>query len=671
MIRIRHDLTWTTAMGLLLAAGWAVHAQAQEASPSVVLSTITIQADSTESAGNNRSSVDMLDRNAQGGARKLDETLREIPGVATRVNAGQPGVAVNVRGFEGSGRVNTTLDGVRQSFRFTGHEGQGFLYVDQNLLAHVDVTRGASLGVGGGGLAGSVDFRTIGVDDVVREGRSTGSMMRFTYGDNGTDYGAMVATGMKGETFDIVGALSKRDAKSYRNGDGDVVENSGQDLKSGLFKLTWRIDPNQTLALGAVLYSNDFYANSYFQTIDSDIYTAKYRYDAGDGLVDLRVNAYYSDLSMEYTGSLNPAATSVGRVIQDKGWGFDVSNVSTFDLGGGALRSVNGVEMFRDKVTSENGGVNPADGKLTTAALFSDNVWTMGRWELSGGVRVNRYKVEGTAQNGSTILDVDNSDTSVDPKLTVAYSVADGIQPYLTWSRTMRAPTTQETMLGGVHPGGTVMGMVPNPDLKAETAKGWELGVNFNREGLLVSGDRLRGRVAAYKMDVDDYIISEFRPLAGGMQFVNASGTSKTKGVELELNYDIDRYSFGIGYTHTDADLPSQMPGLGASQYLPDDVLTISAAAHFLDDRLTVGGSFNHVSTGLQAGYNDFGTGGESAHGGDSYNLVNLHANWKASENLDLTLRVSNLLDEQYTPFLATSGDGQGRTVHVGGQFRF
>lgn len=671
MAEVQHRLMWTTALGLLVATGLAAHAQ--ETAQTVELSTVTILSDGSrgEGAGDNVASIDMAARNRDGGARKIDGALREVPGVFTRVNAGQPGVAVNVRGFEGSGRVNTTLDGVRQSFRFTGHEAQGFLYVDQNLLAGVDITRGASLGVGGGGLAGSANFRTLGVDDVVASGQSTGSLMRFGYGTNGADLSGMVATGMKGEDFDIVGAISRRNAKSFRNGDGEVVENSGQDLTSGLFKFTWHMDPRQSLEMGAVLYNNDFFANSYFQTVDSRVYTSKYRYDAGDGMLDFRMNASFSDVTMEYTGSNSPFASNVGRVIRDKGYGLDASNVSTFDLGGGSLRSVNGVEYFRDEVTSTTGGVNPADGTLTTTALFTDNVWTSGQWELSGGLRIDHYKVEGTAQNGTTLQRVNNSDTSVDPKLTAAYTLSEGIQPYLTWSRSMRAPTTQETMLGGVHPGGAVVGMVPNPDLRAETSQGWELGVNLDRRDLFAAGDRLSGRIATFRMDVEDYIISEFSPAAGGMQFVNAEGTSKTRGAELELNYDIGRYSLGLGYTYTNSDLPSQMPGLGASQYLPDDIVTLSAAARFLDDTLTVGGTFNHVSSGKLAGYSDDFTGGEASHGGDSYNLVDVFAVWKASDKLDLNLRVTNLFDEQYTPFLSTSGDGQGRAIYAGGQLRF
>ncbi|NJO24012.1 MAG: TonB-dependent receptor plug domain-containing protein, partial [Sphingomonadales bacterium] len=97
------------------------------------------------------------------------DVLRSMPGTFTRENPQNPGVAVNIRGLEGSGRVNMMIDGVRQNFRFTGHEAQGFAYVDPALLAGVDIARGAVSTVGGAGaLVGTANLRTLDVDDIVK-----------------------------------------------------------------------------------------------------------------------------------------------------------------------------------------------------------------------------------------------------------------------------------------------------------------------------------------------------------------------------------------------------------------------------------------------------------------------------------------------------------------------
>ena len=119
------------------------------------------------------------------GGKNLDDVLRSTPGTFTRENVQNPGLAVNIRGLEGSGRVNMMIDGVRQNFRFTGHEAQGLAYVDPAFLGGIDITRGYGGGAGSGNaLAGSVNFRTYNADDLIQPGRSWGGFATATYGSN-------------------------------------------------------------------------------------------------------------------------------------------------------------------------------------------------------------------------------------------------------------------------------------------------------------------------------------------------------------------------------------------------------------------------------------------------------------------------------------------------------
>ena len=89
------------------------------------------------------------------------------------------------------------IDGVRQNFRFTAHEAQGFVYVDPALLAGVDVARGAVSTAGGAGaLAGAANLRTLGVDDIVKPGNKTGVLSTLSYGTNGVGWSEMLAAGV-------------------------------------------------------------------------------------------------------------------------------------------------------------------------------------------------------------------------------------------------------------------------------------------------------------------------------------------------------------------------------------------------------------------------------------------------------------------------------------------
>src|SRR3569832_1132870 len=115
-------------------------------------------------------SVVSKDEIGQFGGQNLDNALRTQPGVFTRDNPQNIGVAVNVRGLEGSGRVTLSIDCAKQNFRFTGHEAQGFTYVDPAILAGIDVQRGSAEGAAGAGsLAGSANFRTLSIDDIVTD----------------------------------------------------------------------------------------------------------------------------------------------------------------------------------------------------------------------------------------------------------------------------------------------------------------------------------------------------------------------------------------------------------------------------------------------------------------------------------------------------------------------
>ena len=659
MYRYASHLMGSTAVGLLVAFCPAV-AVAEEAETTTPLKPVVIsnETDGEQSASRNETSID-AEQLKRDKTSKLDDILRSIAGVFTRVNAQQPGVAVNIRGFEGSGRVNMSIDGARQNFRFTGHEAGGFTYVDPNLLAGIDVLRGAVTTTGGGALAGTVNFRTLDVDDILYGDKKWGGMGRLSWGSNGVGFSEMLSGAARTDKVGVIAAVSKRDSNNYKNGDGDYVAHSGQDLTSGLFKVNYSNNDDQSLSLGGVFYTNDFYANSYYQTLDNRTVTAKYHYDPDSELIDLRINGYYNETKMEYTGG---TGSYVGRVIRDQGAGFDISNVSLV-----SVRSVNGIEFFHDDVTAESGGVNPADGTSYSGGVFSENSFSYGIFDLTGGLRYNFYSLEGSGYLNNAYYDVDISEGSVDPKLTVAVNATDWLQPYVTWSRSMRAPTLQETMLGGDHPGSSsTSSYAPNPDLEPETQQGWDIGVNFHRQGVWRVGDRLTARANYFIMDVDNYIAARYSSSLGKYQYVNIEGTTRVQGLELEANYDNDFMFAGISYTHTDSDLPSQQPGLGASQYMPDDVVSVMGGAKFLQQKLTVGAKYSYVSGGLVSDFS-----GTASQDGDPYSLVDVFSTYRFNEKVDLTLKVTNLFNETYTPFLSTTGSGQGRTFYVATQVKF
>src|SRR5690606_33616081 len=284
------------------------------------------------------------------GGAKLDDVLRGTAGVFTLQSGSNPGVAVNIRGFEGSGRVNMMIDGVPQSYRNTAHDAQGYAYIDPNLLSEIDVARGAVTTEGGTALAGSVNFRTLGVDDVILDGKDKGVLGRASWGSNGTGFSDMLAGAARVNSIGLVAAISRHDSNNYKNGDGVTVEKSGEELTSGLFKAEFGLGEDQKLTLGGVLYNNHYgtYAAGYRpgtytiydMFLQNRTFFAQYNYNPSDNdLIGIDVNLYHNSTLQNWVSG---NGGFVGRQVSTETTGMTASNTSRFTFGDVAVAWKNG-----------------------------------------------------------------------------------------------------------------------------------------------------------------------------------------------------------------------------------------------------------------------------------------------------------------------------------------
>ncbi len=654
-----------TGLAVILTMATQVYAQEQKASDeegNVALKTITIrkagdaQEPTSVPAPTGQIKRDTIERF---GNAKLDYVLRGTAGIFTLQNASNPGIAINIRGFEGSGRVNMLIDGVPQNYRNTAHDAQGYAYIDPNLLAEIDITRGAVTTERGTALAGSVNFRTLGVDDILLDGRNKGVLGRVSWGSNSVGFSEMLAGAARVNSLGIAAAISRHDSNDYKNGAGDIVEKTGQELTSGLFKAEFGFGEDHKLTLGGVLYNNHYgtYSPSYrpgsFTIYDMFLqnrtFFAQYNYNPSDNdLIGLDVNIYRNTTLQNWE---NGNGSYVGRQISTETTGITASNTSRFAIGDVAVAWKNGFEYNYDKAGGTKTGVNPTNADADRGAVFTEATWNYQALQVITGLRYDYFKLE--SDDGS----ISNSDSQFSPKVTVAYNVTDWLQPYITYSHSMRSPTLQETFLGGVAHAGTT-GLNGNPDLRPEKQRGWEFGVNIARDGIFSAEDGLRVKANYYTMRVEDYITAS----GDNSEFVNVEGTSDVSGFELDARYDAGFAFGGIAYTHATSDLPEQTAGLGANQYLPEDVVTVTVGARFLERKLESGVRVQHVSSGKAL------EGGKDT---DPYTLVDLFAKYKFTDTVDLSLQVLNVTNKEYTPALSTYGSGRGRTFLVSTQFQF
>lgn len=601
------------------------------------------------------------------GTADMGDVLRSIPGTSVRESPNNPGVAVNIRGFEGSGRVNMMIDGVRQNFRFTGHEAQGFVYVDSNLLAGVDIARGAVATAGGAGaLAGSANFRTLDIIDVLKPGQTTGVLTTATYGTNNQEWSGMAAGAVTNGRVGFVGAISGRDPDNFDNGNGLEVPYTAQELESGLVKGEFRLTEEQKIKVSGVFYRNDFLANSYDQSISSDIFSANYHYKPIDNeLIDLRVNVSRSDITMKYGQPAvpSPFTPNAGRNINDVGTGFDLTNVTILRFGGLNVRSENGYEYFGDSVDVINStrvpgyGVNPS-GDSSIQGAFSSTTFNYGIVDVIAGLRYDHFKLDGRASNPvgnpfglpAGVVDIERSEGRFNPKVTIALSPSDWFKPYVTYAEAMRAPTINESLVGGAHPGGPGQSFAPNPFLQPEIQKGWEFGFNTSVDRLFNDRDTFRFKAAYFMQDIENYITAAF-----GRQtyFANNEGTSKVEGIELQGMYDAGIVFAGMSYTWSETDLPAQINGFGGQSFMPEHVLSVSGGVRLLQERWTIGARGYYASDAYVGVEND-----PVDPYTDGYTLLDLFTSYKITPDVEVGATMANVFDKAYTPATSTPGTG-------------
>lgn len=113
------------------------------------------------------------------------DMFRGTPGVMSgEARNGAGSIDVNIRGMQGMGRVATTVDGAENSLQiYQGYQGiSNRTYVDPDLLAGVDITKGAD--AASSGIAGTVAMRTVDAADIVEDGKTFGLKMRGGFSGN-------------------------------------------------------------------------------------------------------------------------------------------------------------------------------------------------------------------------------------------------------------------------------------------------------------------------------------------------------------------------------------------------------------------------------------------------------------------------------------------------------
>jgi len=589
-------------------------------------------------------------------AGTLDEVFRGMPSVTVAQDKDQPGGAINIRGLQDFGRVAVTVDGARQNFQMSKHNGESLIFVEPELLKSVTVVRGPVANIyGSGAIGGVVAFETKDARDLLDPGQFAGGMLRSGYETNGDGWFMSGTGAMQYDAFDAIANVTYRDRGNYKNGNGDTVAGSGYDILSGFAKMGWRPAEGHEIKV-SYMGTDDQWIDTTSATkrdsrLTGNIGVVRYTFDDPNSeLWDLSASGYVSTTVLDQR-TANGVNTGALRDFDLTTMGFDVHNTTRFETGFVTHALTYGGDFVNDHVKSQDptgsGAFYTPGGKRDAYGAFIQDKMGFTPWlELIAAGRYDGYELRGT--DLGTMKKVNNSGDRFSPKVTLAVKplqwILDGFQVYGTFAEGYRAPSVTETLISGLHPAPAQFPFLPNPNLKPETAQTIEFGVNFKYDNLFTEGDALRIKSAIFQNDVDDLIsidmVSPFPFPFGTYQYVNVN-RARIKGFEFEGMYDAGFMFAGLsGQIMRGKDRDSH----DWLDSIPADQITGTLGFRFLDEALEVGTDVTAVAKQHRVS--------DPSLRSDAYTLLDLFVGYRINRDVRVDVRFNNLLDENYRPFL-------------------
>lgn len=607
------------------------------------------------------------------------DLFRHIPGVSATMSGDDPSTAINIRGLQQYGRVAVTLDGARQDYWRVGH-GSGSFFIEPELLKQVTVIRGpVSNAYGSGAIGGVVAFETKSASDFLRSGETWALSEKVRLESNG-DGKLSSTTGAYrfNENIDIIGNLVWRDSDEYKDGNGDIVRWTGEKVRSGYGKMTFRPAEGHEIKLGAIIQRYDDVisgssgsTSSSLSRYDTDTlvenYTGSYTYNPFDNdYWDFSLNVYHSATRSDQYQVWPTSAIGNTRYYDVATTGLNLRNASRFHAAGMDHTFTYGGDYAYLK------GVSDADhfgeGKQKTYGAFLQWEGKYDTWlDLIAAVRYDGYRLDGHSK--PTLTDpsqpVSLKGDRWSPRFTVGITPIEGLQVYGTYAEGYRTPHLQDVFRQN---GSHGSGYEPNLLLKPEVASTWEAGVNLSYNDVITAGDMFRAKVNVFHSNVDDYINTVS---AGGVTTSQNVGTARLRGIELEGVYD-----YGFGFINAAASFASatMKDGPYAGETLsntPLDNVALTLGFRAFEDRLTYGVQYQSIGKVTRQ------LSGGATKVYPRADLVNVFANWDINDNFRFDLGIDNVFNEAYTDpqsGWATASDveqGKGRTFKIALTGRF
>lgn len=580
-------------------------------------------------------------------AGDMSDLLQFTPGVEVDNGPRRNGQTVSIRGFDAEAII-TLIDGRRQNFE-AAHDGR--FYVDPSLLKSVEIVKGASSAIyGGGGIGGVIAFETKDAADLLAPGETWGAQTTLGFQSVSKQFAPVQSVYGRAGGWDLLGSAAVRGSGDIQQGDGNELET--QDfLTSALLKAGYTFADFNTVKLqyqgqrndgrepnngaGAITNSNPVVDKL---VIDNQ-YSLKYAYEnPANNWLQPKLHVYLNDTQVEET---DRTGTNAGR-IQDRTIqtiGFTADNQTKLAIGESHSHTLSyGVEVYDDKQTGSStttgtrSGVPDATATTYGVYLQDEILVKPGFGELSiiPAARWDSYSSED--ETGQS-----QDEGKISPKVAVSYKPIEQVVLFGSWAKAFRAPNMTELYPAGQHyPGNN---FVANPDLSPETVTTIEVGAGLNFTNLLNNGDAARIKGAWFTSDGKNFITQQIGTTT--TQYLNVAN-AKLEGWEIEGTYRLDLVSLTLGASYVTA--KNEDTGANLDSNVPlTFIADVSYQVPAIESVFGLRGRFANANERASS------TSGQT----DGYGVVDLYYRWRpdgaGKDGMLVDLGIENLFDKAYS----------------------
>jgi vitamin B12 transporter len=553
----------------------------------------------------------------QRGAVFLSDVLDTVPGISVYENGGFGGVAsVRIRGAS-SDKTLVLVDGLPLNDPSQPSGGFDLSSFDLGAVDRIEILSGPQGSLWGSDAIGGVISVTTRETDGIEADAEIGSF--------NTRRGT-VSFGKSEETWGLSFTASAFQTDGVSKA-ADGTEDDGLDSRT--FSVRGRTQVGEHVRLSGSLrwsWSKADIDSALFpdplptdtpETYESDSKSAVVRAQIDGPLGfehDLSVAAYHID--REGSGGFFPyqydADRRLYRWVATRGKPSD-----QFSLAVGAEREE--IEAKLSDGTTADGGAN--------AAFAVVRVDPFERLSTTFSLRVDSP---------------DDYDAKVTGRVSGVFKLGAGFALEGSWGQGFKTPTISQTVCDFCFPVGFSVG------LKPEEAEGWDAGLRWRSED-----DRFTARITGFVLDVTNQIDFYFDPNDFSFRYKNIAKT-KSRGVELEGTAELGGgFSLSAAWSYTDA--TDESTGLQLLR-VPERQGNIALAwtGERGRARVSVRGESDQADSPFKR---------------DGFVVADFAGGWKLNQNIEATLRVENITDEDYQQVV---GYGEpGRAAYVGLRLRY